>query len=95
MMDLYRDMCNKLGKAKVWSLNADELLDEVEFIVEEKIKQAKQDKKKEMFDDIEQRLTFKEWFDVLLILSPQLRADFKLYEKLKKKHLGKENKGDE
>lgn len=46
-MDLYRELCNKIGKVKVWSLNADELLDEVELIVREKIKQAKQ----EIFED--------------------------------------------
>ena len=69
-------------------LNDDELEKVAyEFWDEEIIKQAKQEKAKEIFNDLEDWL-FKEG-DV------SSWEDFDEYKQLKKKHLGKENKGDE
>ena len=33
-LDIYREIVNKLGKAKVWRLNANELCDEIELLLQ-------------------------------------------------------------
>lgn len=35
-MDLYRELCNKYGKAVVWSKNPDEICDMIEELLKEK-----------------------------------------------------------
>jgi hypothetical protein len=35
-MDVYKEMCNKYGKVKIWSVSADELCYMVEELIKEK-----------------------------------------------------------
>jgi len=39
--DLYRKMCNKYGKAVIWEMNADELIEQVELYLQEKLGECK------------------------------------------------------
>ena len=37
LLDMYRFMCNEYGKANIWSMNTDELLDNVDLLIEKKL----------------------------------------------------------
>lgn len=37
ILDMYRLMCNEYGKANIWSMDTDELLDNVELLIEKKL----------------------------------------------------------
>jgi len=37
LLDMYRFMCNEYGKANIWEMNTDELLDNVDLLIEKKL----------------------------------------------------------
>ena len=41
LLDMYRLMCNKYGKANIWNMNADELLENVDLLINEILEGAK------------------------------------------------------
>lgn len=42
LFDMYRLMCNKYGKANIWNMNADELLENVDLLINEILESAKE-----------------------------------------------------
>jgi hypothetical protein len=37
LLDMYRLMCNEYGKANIWSMNPEELLEKVDLLIEKKL----------------------------------------------------------
>ena len=37
LLDMYRFMCNEYGKANIWSMDPDELLENVDLLIEKKL----------------------------------------------------------
>ena len=42
LLDMYRLMCNKYGKANIWTMNADELLENVDLLINEILESVKE-----------------------------------------------------
>ena len=73
-LDVYRELCSKYGKAKVWSLNADELCDLFEEWLKEKLAEkftikglSKNHQAQKEFNDFMQKQQFEsDKFDKML-----------------------------
>lgn len=42
LLDMYRLMCNKYGKANIWNMNADELLENVDLLINEQLEKVQE-----------------------------------------------------
>jgi hypothetical protein len=43
LLDMYRLMCNKYGKANIWTMNAEELLEKVDLLINDLLEKVKED----------------------------------------------------